>query len=134
MMFLVSEVHPFADGSGRIARMMNVHAGELRIVIPTVYRLNHLAALRAATHTSNDAALVAALALARRSTARINFFDRTTAETDLERTYALRDAREAEDARVRLALPGDAAASDRRHASAAGRPRPIGTVRTTTSA
>jgi Fic/DOC family len=134
MMFLVSEVHPFADGNGRIARMMNVHAGELRIVIPTVYRLNHLAALRAATHTSNDAALVAALALARRSTARINFFDRTTAETDLERTYALRDVREAEDARVRLALPGDAPASDRRHASAAGRPRPIGTVRTTTSA
>jgi len=57
MMFLVSEVHPFADGSGRIARMMNVHAGELRIVIPAVYRLNYLAVLRAATHTSNDAAL-----------------------------------------------------------------------------
>jgi len=75
MILLVSEVHPFADGNGRIARMMmNVHAGELLIVIPTVYRLNYFAALRAATHTSNDAALVAALALARRSTARINFF------------------------------------------------------------
>jgi len=75
MMLLVSEVHPFADGNGRIARMMmSVHAGELRIVIPTVYRLNYLAVLRAATHTSNDAALVAALALARRSTARINLF------------------------------------------------------------
>jgi Fic family protein len=109
MMFLVSEVHAFANGNGRIARvMMNaelVHAGEVRIVIPTVYRLNYLAALKAATHTSNDAALVAALALARRWTARINFFDRTTAETDLERTNALRDAREAEDAGVRLALP-----------------------------
>jgi len=33
------------------------------------------------------------------------FFDRTTAETDFERTNALRDAREAEDAAVRLALP-----------------------------
>jgi fido (protein-threonine AMPylation protein) len=78
MMFLVSEVHAFANGNGRIARvMMNaelVHAGEVRIVIPTVYRLNYLAALKAATHTSNDAALVAALALARRWTARINFF------------------------------------------------------------
>src|SRR5450759_3849785 len=81
MIFLVSEVHPFADGNGRITRMMmNVHAGELRIVIPAVYRLNYLAVLRAATHTSNDAALVAALALARRSTARINYFDRMTAD------------------------------------------------------
>jgi len=58
MILLVSEVHPFADGNGRITRMMmNVHAGELRIVIPAVYRLNYLAVLRAATHTSNDAAL-----------------------------------------------------------------------------
>src|SRR5664280_2330439 len=65
MMFLVSEVHPFADGSGRIARMMNVHAGELRIVIPTVYRLNHLAALRAATSAASLLVWVAALNAAR---------------------------------------------------------------------
>ena len=109
MMFLVSEVHPFVDGNGRVARiMMNAElarADEVRIIIPTVYRLNYLAALKAATHTGNDAALIAALAFARTWTGRIDFTDRSTAEADLARTNALRDANEAEGAGVRLVLP-----------------------------
>ena len=40
MMFLVAEVHPFADGNGRIARvMMNAEllsGGQTRIFIPSV--------------------------------------------------------------------------------------------------
>lgn len=109
LMFLVSDVHPFSDGNGRVARlMMNSEleaASEVRIIIPTVYRLNYLSALKAATHTQNDAALVAVLAFARRWTARMDFSDRETAEADLVRTNALRDARDAEDAGVRLILP-----------------------------
>lgn len=109
MMFLVSEVHPFTDGNGRVARiMMNAEleaAGEVRMIIPTVYRLNYLAALKAATHNGNFAALLASLAFARRWTARVDFTSRETAEVDLNRTHALRDAREAEDAGVRLTLP-----------------------------
>lgn len=109
LMFLVSEVHPFADGNGRTARvMMNAEleaAGELRIIIPTVYRLNYLSALKAATHNGNYGALVATLAFARRWTSRVDFTSRATAEADLERTHALRDAREAEDAGIRLVLP-----------------------------
>lgn len=50
MMFMVSEIHPFNDGNGRIARiMMNaelVHQKQTRILIPTVYRDDYLLALR----------------------------------------------------------------------------------------
>jgi hypothetical protein len=109
MMFIASEVHPFADGNGRTARvMMNAEleaAREVRIIIPTVFRLNYLAALKAATHNGNYAALVASLAFARRWTARVDFSSRETAEADLNRTHALRDAREAEDTGIRLTLP-----------------------------
>lgn len=109
MMFLVSEVHPFADGNGRTARIfMNaelVAAGQVRIVIPTVYRANYLAALKAATHTAGDQALISVLQFAQRWTARVDWSSRATAEADLVRTNALRDAREAEDAGVRLQLP-----------------------------
>lgn len=107
--FLVAEVHPFDDGNGRISRiMMNaelVSAGEVRIVIPIVYRLNYLAALKAATHNQNYGALIRVLSFARRYTARIDFTSRATAEADLSRTHAFDDARNAEEAGVRLTLP-----------------------------
>jgi Fic/DOC family len=53
MMFLVSEVHPFNDGNGRIARvMMNTELtskGLSKIIIPTVYREDYMGALRKLT-------------------------------------------------------------------------------------
>jgi Fic family protein len=52
-MFLVSEVHPFNDGNGRIARvMMNAQlsgVGLSKITIPTVYREDYMGALRKLT-------------------------------------------------------------------------------------
>ncbi|TRX03729.1 Fic family protein [Flavobacterium gawalongense] len=56
MMFLVSEVHPFPDGNGRIARvMMNaelVKEGQSKIIIPTVFREDYLGGLRQLTRRS----------------------------------------------------------------------------------
>ena len=49
MMFIASEVHPFADGDRPTARiMMNAEleaAGEVRLIGPTVFRLNYLSSL-----------------------------------------------------------------------------------------
>jgi len=50
IMFIMSEVHPFLDGNGRIARvMMNaelVKAGQSKIIIPTVFREDYMGALK----------------------------------------------------------------------------------------
>lgn len=53
MMFVVSEVHPFLDGNGRIARvMMNAELtkeGQSKIIIPTVYRDDYTGVLKKLT-------------------------------------------------------------------------------------
>jgi len=53
VMFVISEVHPFLDGNGRMARiMMNaelVSEGQSKIIIPTVYRDDYLGVLRKLT-------------------------------------------------------------------------------------
>jgi Fic family protein len=57
IMFVLSEVHPFLDGNGRISRvMMNaelVKAGQSKIIIPTVFRDDYLGALRKLTRQGN---------------------------------------------------------------------------------
>jgi len=50
MMFLISEIHPFLDGNGRISRvMMNAELsakGLSKIMIPTVYRDDYMLSLK----------------------------------------------------------------------------------------
>lgn len=62
MMFLVSEIHPFEDGNGRLARvMMNAELvkGKLtKIIIPTVYREDYLLALRKLTRKGTPDAYI----------------------------------------------------------------------------
>jgi fido (protein-threonine AMPylation protein) len=54
LMFVISEVHPYPDGNGRVARaVMNAAlaaAGQVRVIIPTVYRDDYLTALKALSH------------------------------------------------------------------------------------
>jgi hypothetical protein len=57
IMFLISEIHPFLDGNGRIARiMMNAELATKKlskIIIPTVYREDYMGALRVLTRQGN---------------------------------------------------------------------------------
>lgn len=59
MMFVVSEVHPFLDGNGRVARvMMNaelVSRGQSKIIIPNVLREDYLGVLRKLTRSQESA-------------------------------------------------------------------------------
>ena len=109
MMFLVSEVHPFADGNGRAARiMMNaelVAAGENRIIVPTVNRNNYLMALKALSQNRVTGALVRVMDFAQRYTTAIDFSDLERARSILERTHAFADPNEADAAGIRLVLP-----------------------------
>ena len=109
MMFLISEVHPFADGNGRVARiMMNaelVAAGENRIIVPTVYRNNYLMALKALSQNRLTGALVRVIDFAQRYTATVDFQELHAARVILERTNAFADPNEADSAGIRLILP-----------------------------
>jgi hypothetical protein len=109
MMFLVSEVHPFVDGNGRIARiMMNaelVAAGEERIIIPTVYRNNTLAALKVMSQSAEPTPIIRKLDFARRWVAAVPWTDLETARRTLEGCHAFVDPGEADDRGIRLRLP-----------------------------
>jgi fido (protein-threonine AMPylation protein) len=75
MMFLISEVHPFLDGNGRLARvMMNaelVKAGQTRIIIPTVFREDYMGALRQLTRQQSPSAYIRMLSRAQQFSATI---------------------------------------------------------------
>lgn len=109
MMFLVAEVHPFADGNGRVARiMMNaelVAAGEQRIIIPTIYRANYLSALKAISNRTSPEPLIRMLEFAQRFALSIAWTNFGRAEAELRRANAFMDSVEAEDRGIRLRLP-----------------------------
>jgi len=103
MMLLVSEVHPFADGNGRAARIMTnaelVAGGQERIVVPTSYRTDYLGALKALSRNGHATPLIRMLDFAQRYTHAIDWSDLDGARRVLERTGAFA---EGEDARLRL--------------------------------
>jgi hypothetical protein len=75
IMFLISEVHPFLDGNGRMARiMMNaelVNQGQTRIIVPTVFRDDYLGVLRKLTRKQEPASYLRMLQRAQEFSATI---------------------------------------------------------------
>lgn len=78
-MFLVSEVHPFTDGNGRLARLvMNAElsvVGASRIIIPTLFREEYLDCLRVLTREANPIPFVQAMQHIHAWTAAFNYDD-----------------------------------------------------------
>ena len=113
---LLTEVHPFRDGNGRISRLaMNAElsaAGYGRIIIPTGFRDEYIGALKAASNHGRFEGLVSVLDFARRWTAQMDFTSRTTAEPMLRATNALAEATEIRDLNLKLLLPSRVTALD----------------------
>ncbi len=104
MMFLISEVHPFLDGNGRIARIMTnaelLAEGQHRIIIPTVYREDYLLALRSLTRRGRTDPFVRMLDRAQEFVSRIDFQDMDAALATLRTANAFSEPSEA-----RLIMP-----------------------------
>lgn len=99
MMVLVAEVHPFADGNGRIARiMMNaelVARDQERIIIPTAYRTDYLGALKAFSHNGHTDPLIRMLAVAQSYTHSIDWSTLERARAKLAATNAFAEGADA---------------------------------------
>ncbi len=95
IMFMISEIHPFLDGNGRIARvMMNVELvkeKQTKIIIPTVYRDDYLGALRRLTRQKDPVAYVNMLQRAQEFSSTIKANDMKEAEMHLEACNAFKE-------------------------------------------
>jgi len=99
IMFMISEIHPFLDGNGRIARvMMNaelVKANQPRIIIPTVYRDDYLGALRRLTRNDDPKVYIRMMQRAQEFTATLIANDMDALENHLRLSNAFKEHDEA---------------------------------------
>ena len=109
MLFLVSEVHPFDDGNGRVSRVLACAelsaAGQARIVIPIVFRNEYQTAMRELSRSGRADLYARTLAWAWRWTAGMPWHDPQATAGRLAATNALTDSTDAELRGVRLELP-----------------------------
>lgn len=95
MMFMISEVHPFLDGNGRMARvMMNaelVTQGQTKIIIPTVYRDDYIGVLRRLTRQQDASAYIRMLQRAQDFSMTVKGEDMDMMEKHLEACNAFKE-------------------------------------------
>lgn len=109
-MALLTEVHPFDDGDGRLARILGnaelSHAGQARILIPTSYRNDYLASLDAlGNQAGRGESLIAVLDFAQRWTVAVDWSTYEGAHRELSDANAYVDPGIAERSGQRLRMP-----------------------------
>lgn len=95
--FLISEVHPFADGNGRISRLvMNAElsrTGEARIIIPTLFHEEYVDCQRQLSRQNDPDGHIRALTLIQAWTVAFDFSDIATLIDTVKKTNALERSR-----------------------------------------
>lgn len=103
--FLVSEVHPFVDGNGRLSRLvMNAElsrVGEARIIIPTLFHEEYVDCQRQLSQQDDPTGFVRAVPLMQAWTVALDYTDTDALITAVTRTNALERSR----AQFRLLMP-----------------------------
>lgn len=98
ILFLVSEVHPFNDGNGRISRiMMNAEltaAGLPKIIIPTVFRIDYIDALKRLTQNGEPTTIIRAMERVRLFSSGLNGSNYDLLKDYLEECNAFKDEAE----------------------------------------
>ena len=92
MHFMISEVHPFDDGNGRLSRiMMNaelVSQDQFKVIIPIVQRDSYLNGLKTATRQGRFRTMVKGLHLMQRYTASLDWSEYDEVKMTLEMNAA----------------------------------------------
>ena len=103
--FLVTEVHPFVDGNGRLSRLvMNAElsrVGEARIIVPTLFHEEYVDCQRLLSRQDDPTGLIRALTLMQAWTVAFDYSDTDALITAVTRTNALERSR----AQFRLLMP-----------------------------
>ncbi len=95
LMFLISEVHPFDDGNGRVARAVAnaelISHGERRIIVPTVFRTEYLDSLRDLTREKIPTTIARMMDTVQDFSYSIDFSNLPSAKTQLQAWNAFSD-------------------------------------------
>lgn len=103
--FLVSEIHPFDDGNGRISRLvMNAElsrTGEARIIIPTLFHEEYVDCQRQLSRQNDPCGHIHALSLMQGWTVALDYGDVERLIAAVKQTNALERSR----SQFRLTMP-----------------------------